>query len=281
MFLVDQPFLEKLERLTLHWQKSFRGLVGGQRASRFPGPGQEFLDHRNFYPGDDTRMVNWRVYMRFERFFLKTFHVEPRVPVRLLLDTSASMAAKFDYARQLAAALVYIGMVRLDAIAIQPFSSGLGQPHTASGGRHQFQRAEAFLRGLSAAGESNFLRSAREFLHRYTQPGFTIVISDFLNADCVNAMQYLADYRHELLLAQVWNPEDREPAGSGPVEFIDSESHAHLVVQLDGASIRAHAAAFDEHASQVRRVAERNSGRYAAVPSDAALEDVLFGSLAK
>jgi uncharacterized protein (DUF58 family) len=91
--LVDRHFLEKLERLTLGWNKSFRGLVGGHNLSRFAGPGQEFLDHRSFHPGDDLRAVNWRAYMRFDKLFLKMFQVEPRVPVRLLLDTSASMSA--------------------------------------------------------------------------------------------------------------------------------------------------------------------------------------------
>src|SRR5450631_1246770 len=128
--LLDREFLEKLERLTIHWQKSFAGLVGGHNKSRFPGSGQEFLDHRNFHHGDDLRAVNWRAYLRLEKLFLKMFQVEPRVPVRLLVDTSDSMHAggrgKFDYARRLAGALCYVGMVRLDSIEIHPFAATLG-----------------------------------------------------------------------------------------------------------------------------------------------------------
>src|SRR6266478_2369119 len=128
--LIEQAFLEKLERLTLHWQKSFPGLVGGRNPSRFSGSGQEFLDHRNFHHGDDLRAINWRAYMRLEKLFLKMFQVEPRVPVRLLLDTSASMLAhggdKFDYARKLAGSLCYVGLVRLDSIAVHGFASRLG-----------------------------------------------------------------------------------------------------------------------------------------------------------
>src|ERR1017187_4467900 len=80
--LLDREFLEKLERLTIHWQKSFAGLVGGHNTSHFPGSGQEFLDHRNFHHGDDLRAVNWRAYLRLEKMFLKMFQVEPHVPVR-------------------------------------------------------------------------------------------------------------------------------------------------------------------------------------------------------
>src|SRR5260221_10509943 len=128
--LVDRKFLERLERLTLHWQKSFPGLVGGHNRSRFPGSGLEFLDHRNFHQGDDLRAVNWRAYMRLEKMFLKMFQVEPRVPVRLLVDISKSMTtgeqSKFMYARRVAAALCFVGPVKLDLITIQPFSA---HPH--------------------------------------------------------------------------------------------------------------------------------------------------------
>src|SRR5580698_3389697 len=112
--LIETKLLEKLERLTIHWQKSLPGLVGGHNTSRFAGSGQEFLDHRHFHHGDDLRAVNWRAYLRLERLFLKMFQLEPRIPVRLLLDVSKSMTTggtgvddgkptKFDYARKLAA----------------------------------------------------------------------------------------------------------------------------------------------------------------------------------
>src|SRR5207244_10692566 len=107
--LLDRQFLEKLERLTIHWEKSFSGLVGGHNSSRFAGGGQEFLDHRHFHHGDDLRAVNWRAFLRLEKMFLKMFQVEPRVTVRMLLDTSQSMSSdagfKLDYARKLPAAL--------------------------------------------------------------------------------------------------------------------------------------------------------------------------------
>src|ERR1700720_354498 len=89
--LIESKLLEKLERLTIHWQKSLPGLVGGHNTSRFAGPGQEFLDHRHFHHGDDLRAVNWRAFLRLEKLFLKMFQLEPRVPVRLLVDVSRSM----------------------------------------------------------------------------------------------------------------------------------------------------------------------------------------------
>src|SRR5579863_1064652 len=94
--LLDREFLEKLERLTIHCRKSFPGLVGGHNLSHFAGAGQEFLDHRNFHHGDDLRAVNWRAYLRLEKLFLKMFQVEPRVPVRMLVDVSQSMSGAHE-----------------------------------------------------------------------------------------------------------------------------------------------------------------------------------------
>ena len=127
--LLDRKMLERLEHLAVHWQQSLPGMVGGHNTSRFSGAGQEFLDHRQFHHGDDLRSVNWLGFMRLEKMFLKMFQLEPRIPVRILLDVSKSMttgaASKFDYARRLAAAFCYVGLVRLDSICVQTFSNEL------------------------------------------------------------------------------------------------------------------------------------------------------------
>src|SRR5438552_1170659 len=176
--LLDREFLEKLERLTIHWQKSFAGLVGGHNRSRFPGAGQEFLDHRNFHHGDDLRAVNWRAYMRLDKMFLKMFQIEPRVPVRMLLDTSLSMAPgsfeKFDYARRLAAALCYVGLVRLDTIEVLPFAATLQEGKTCGGGRHRFSYISRFLEDLEPGGVTSFMPVVRSFLNEYPQRGLVM-----------------------------------------------------------------------------------------------------------
>jgi uncharacterized protein (DUF58 family) len=286
--LLDRRFLEQLERLTLRWQKSFNGLVGGHNVSRFAGPGQEFLDHRTFHPGDDLRSVNWRAYMRFEKLFLKMFQIEPRVPVRLLLDVSASMLAgsgpgqptKFDFGRRLAAALVYVGLVRLDSILLQPFCSGLLDPFLASGGRHRFQPAETFLRGLRTHGSSDYRETARQYLTEYPQRGLTVIISDFLGeGDCARALQYLADFGHELLLIQLWGGEDREPTGEGEVQLVDSETGMQLRLTLNSEARAAYTVSFDEYSDQIRKLAMRNGGRYASLSTATSLSEAMFGSL--
>jgi uncharacterized protein (DUF58 family) len=284
--LLDRQFLEKLERLTIHWEKSFSGLVGGHNSSRFAGGGQEFLDHRHFHHGDDLRAVNWRAYMRLEKLFLKMFQIEPRVPVRMFLDTSASMSAtseqKFDYARKLAAALCYVALVRLDTICIQPFAEGLGDRFICGGGRHRFSPVMDYLSGLEAKGRTSFYQSVRQFISRYAQRGLLIVISDFLDDDgCEKALQYLADFGHELLLVQVWSEEDRLPPWTGELELVDAESGSHVKMQVDEKAREKYTAAFDQYADQLQKIAVSNSGRYVGVATTMVMEDVIFGALVR
>ena len=289
--LLDRSSLERLERLALRWQRSFAGLLGGHNVSRYPGVGHEFLDHRRFQQGDDLRSVNWRAYLRLDKLFLKMFRTEPRTPVRILLDVSESMAcgasepgargeAKFHYAARLAAALCYVGLVRLETMVLQPFSSGLGENFHARGGRHRFARASQFLSALETGGPSDFAAAVRRFSNAVHSPGLLIILSDFLDeSDCPAALQRLADQGHELYLVQIVGPEDVDPPWRGEIEAVDAETGSAIRVQMDAAGARQVREAFEEYSRQIERAALRNDGRYLRLETTTPLEDALFRSL--
>ena len=284
--LLDREFLEKLERLTIHWQRSFAGLVGGHNVSRFAGAGQEFLDHRNFHHGDDLRAVNWRAYLRLEKLFLKMFQVEPRVPVRLLIDSSQSMMAasgtKFDYARKLAGALAYVGLVRLDTLEIHSFSARLGPRSFCTGGRHRFASVVESLTSMQAEGVTDFFAVVREFISSYPQRGLLIVISDFLDDQgCEKPLQYLSDFGHELLLIQVWADEDRTPPWLGELDLADAETGQRMKIQVDEAARSRYTEAFDQYGKAIEQLALRNGGRYVGVSTSMPIEEVIFGALVR
>lgn len=288
--LLNRVTLERLERLALRWQQSFQGLLGGQNVSRFAGVGHEFLDHRHFHPGDDLRSVNWRAYLRLERLFLKMFRTEPRTPVRILLDTSESMAcgasgaapgeAKFTYACRLAAALTYVGLVRLETIVLYPFAETLGESFRAQGGRHRYAKAAQFLGALETGERSDFHRAVRQFCSGVGAPGLVVVLSDFLDeSDCAEALQQLADQGHEIHLAQLAGPDDRTPPWDGELELLDAESGELRRVQMDRASALEYTEAYDEYCRGIEYAALKNSGRYLHLTTDIPLEDALYGAV--
>jgi len=294
--LIDTPLLEKLERLAIQWQKSLPGVVGGHNTSRFAGGGQEFLDHRQFYDGDDLRAVNWRAYLRLEKMFLKMFQLEPRIPVRVLVDISKSMLtggaidstggkgalSKFDYGRKLAAALCYVSLVRLDSIYLQPFAEKLGDPLRLGGGRQRFQPVANYLQALKPGGSTHFIDVTRDFISRYPQRGLVIVISDFLDdVSCEKPLQYLADFGHEMILIHIWADEDREPPWDGELDLEDAETGSRVQLAFDDSARAAYTKAFDDYALHLRNVALRNGGRYVGLPTSIPIEEAIFGPIVR
>ena len=272
----------------LRWQQSFAGLLGGNNVSRYPGVGHEFLDHRHFQSGDDLRSVNWRAYMRLEKLFLKMFRTEPRTPVRIWIDTSESMAcgsddpdeAKFPFACRLAAALSYVGLVRLETMVLQPFTDRLGEDYRVYGGRTRFAGASRFIGDLESGGRSDFSEAVKGFMASAPHPGLLIVISDFLDdTDCSDALKMLADEGNELHLVQLAGPADRMPPWDGELELEDAESGEVVRVQLDREAAQEYAASYDAYSHEIERAAMRSRGRYLQLRTDQPLEDALYGPM--
>ena len=283
--LLSRVTLERLERLTIRWSQSFQGRIGGDVVSRYPGVGHEFLDHRHFQRGDDLRAVNWRAFMRLERLFLKLFRSEPRIPVRILIDTSESMAcggrgtsdSKFAYACRLAAALCYVGLVRLETIVLQPFGSDLAESFRAHGGRLRYALAARYISSLETGGTTSFQRPVRDYLMKYRVPGLTFVLSDFLDPSGSHIpLEHLANQGHEVHLLHLAGPADREPPWRGDLELHDAESGALLYVSLDDASVREYTEAYDHFCAELERNAIRSRAHYLQISTVTSLEQALF-----
>ena len=283
--LLGKETLERLERLTIRWSQSFEGRIGGDVVSRYPGVGHEFLDHRHFQPGDDLRAVNWRAFMRLERMFLKLFRAEPRIPVRILIDTSESMACgapraadtKFAFACRLAAALCYVGLVRLETIVLQPFSHTLADSFAAHGGRLRYAQAARYISTLETSGGTAFHRPVRDYLMKYRVPGLTFLLSDFLDPSGLELpLEHLANEGHEVYLLHIAGPDDREPPWRGELELHDPESDEVLRVSLDDESAREYREAYDEFCRSLERHAQRSRAEYLHISTAELLEDVLF-----
>jgi uncharacterized protein (DUF58 family) len=284
--IVDKAFLERLERLTLRWRRSFPGTIGGHHVARLSGVGQEFLDHRQFHHGDDLRSVNWRAYMRLDKLFLKVFHMEPHIPIRVLIDVSASMAtgnpSKFHYLQTLVAALSYVGVLRLETITLLPFSDKLHEDFVVGGGRHRFAPAVEFLSALRPEGASRASAAIKQFADRYLQRGLLIVVSDFFDEENVLPLwQSLSMLGHELFLIHLYAEEDRTPPWKGLLEIEDAETGRVREIQFDDSARAEYERAFDEYARQLERMALRNDGRYAAVSTGTPLDQVLFETLSR
>src|SRR6266851_2860927 len=161
--LLDSQFLARLEQLELVSRKIFLGRMKGERRSKRKGQSVEFADYRNYVIGDDLRFLDWNLFARLERLFIRLFMEEEDLHFYVLLDNSLSMdfgsPTKLHYAKQIAAALGFIGLVNLDRVVIEVFNNRLTQSLPALRGRRSLWRLLDFLEKVEPAGPSDLTRA--------------------------------------------------------------------------------------------------------------------------
>ena len=244
MPLFDSEFLKKLEYLSLVSRRVFRGQLLAQRRTMQLGGGIEFADHREYTPGDDFRYLDWNVFARHDELLLKRFQEEEDLHVYILLDSSRSMAfgdpVKFDYARQVAAALGYIALADLDRVAVVAFAGDIVADFPLTRGKARILSLLKFLEGLEPQGSmTDLARVARNFVHRGQRRGLAVVISDLFDPDGFErGLDLLRHHRYEPHLVQIFDRHEAEPQVKGDVELVDVESGSIQKVTITERNLR-------------------------------------------
>src|SRR5271165_1442225 len=165
--LLDPQMLARLEQLELVSRKIFLGRMKGERRSKRKGQSVEFADYRNYVIGDDLRFLDWNLFARLDRLFIRVFMEEEDLHFYVLIDNSLSMdfgnPTKLHYAKQIAAALAFIGLVNMDRVVIEVFNDRLTQSLPAIRGRRSLWRLMDFLTKVEPAGPSDLRRALRSF----------------------------------------------------------------------------------------------------------------------
>src|SRR5436190_15415893 len=180
--LIEPQFLHKLEQLELVSRKIFLGLMKGERKSKKKGQSVEFADYKNYVKGDDLRHLDWNLYARLDRLFIRLFQEEEDLHFYVLIDNSLSMdfgsPTKLHYARQVAAALAFIGLCNMDRVVIEVFNERLSESMPAVRGRRSLWRVMDFLQQVEPAGPSDLRRALRTFSLRSSGKGVVVLLSD-------------------------------------------------------------------------------------------------------
>src|SRR5262245_26414087 len=183
--LLDPEFLARLEQLELVSRKIFLGRLKGERRSKRKGQSVEFADYRNYVVGDDLRFLDWNLFARLDRLFIRLFMEEEDLHLYLLVDNSRSMdfgsPSKFRYARQVAAALAFVGLVNLDRVVIEVFNDRLTQSLPPARGRRSLWRVLDFLEKIEPSGPSDLARAMRTFSLKCSGKGIVVLVSDFMD----------------------------------------------------------------------------------------------------
>ena len=226
--LLDPAFMAKLDQLALVSRKIFAGKMRGERLTKRRGESVEFADYRNYVVGDDLRFLDWNIFARLDQLFIKLFLQEEDLHVTVLIDTSMSMdwgdPNKFLYARRIAAAIAYIGLVNFDRVSLYGYANGLQTELTGVRGRRLMFRVIEYLSNLPCDGSSNLPAAAKQFAIRHPQPGIVLILSDFFEkAGYEEGLRFLLGRNYDLYALQMLSPEEIEPKIAGDLRLTDVE----------------------------------------------------------
>jgi len=226
--LLEPDFLARLEQLELVSKKIFLGRMKGERRSKRKGQSVEFADYRNYVIGDDLRFLDWNLFARLDRLFIRLFMEEEDLHFSILIDNSLSMdfgtPSKLRYAKQVAAALGFIGLVNMDRVVIEAFNDRLIQSMPAARGRRSAWRMLDFLQRIEPAGPSDLKKALKTFSLKSSGKGIVVLLSDFMDkGGFEEALRYLVARQLDIYVIQILSHEEIEPEIVGDLQLVDVE----------------------------------------------------------
>jgi uncharacterized protein (DUF58 family) len=267
--------MARLESLQLSSRHRLMGRFGGEHKSKRYGNTVDFADFREYHPGDDFRRIDYHVMARLDQVLIKLFEADDEITVRLLIDTSASMAVggKMSQAKRLAAAMGFVALTAHDSVTIHTFPARGPAPRFA--GRASVPAFLHYVEQLSATGLTPFAEAAGHLLSQSSLPGLTIVLSDLLTTEWQSLVQLRAA-GSDVTVVHVLCTEDLDPEFAGDLELVDSELGERLPVSVTDEVKRNYRERVRAWRDEVARAARGSGSGYVAVDARDEIEKLLL-----
>jgi uncharacterized protein (DUF58 family) len=287
--LLTPELLRRLEQFQLLAAQRAKSSARGERRSRARGQSVEFADHRNYVPGDDFRYLDWNLYGRLEKLFLKLYEEERELPVRIFLDASESMSfgepRKFDFARQIAAAVGYVALCGFDRVSIYPFPDNPAEAAVRGALRAVRGRKSALnffqnITKISSGGGANFNECLKRGAMEARQAGVAMVLSDFLDpAGYEQGLSSLVARGFQVSAVQILSPEELSPGTYGDLRLVDAESGSVQEVTFGKYRQNAYEQMVQNFCQKLREYCQTRGINFFVAPSNTSLEELLLKQL--
>jgi len=280
----DEGFLRQLERLLLVTRRPVRGGLKGVRRSTKRGISVEFADYRDYALGDDLRQLDWNIYARLERLFIKLFIEEEDVTVHILVDASASMDIgapnKLLFAKRAAAALAYVGLASYDRVSMAVLQGRVARRFPAVRGKGRiFQVMADVSRTHAAEGSTDLHAAARHYAAQLRARGPLILISDLFDPGAAQAIGELAGTRCEVVVLHVLAPDEIDPPLAGELRLLDAETAGGVDITADLGTLDAYKRRLTAWREELEQASAKRRAAYVPVDSTLPLADLVFAEL--
>lgn len=280
--------IKRIARLDLRAQYIVEGFLSGMHRSPYYGQSVEFLQHREYTPGDDLRHVDWQVWARQDRLYVKQFEEDTNMRVNLLVDVSKSMEYgsgplnKYEYACTIATSLAYLILKHQDAIGCMAFDE---KARTKVPTRSQGNQLMSIIQSLDVnrpADKTDLSRIFMEAAETYPRRGMMIIVSDLFGdvEATLKGMRVLRQRGHDLLVFHVLDDDELDFPFTGPTRFADMESDTRL--NCNPKALRdGYLEAINEFLREIRRGCAKSAIDYAMVRTSDPLDAVLAQFLSR
>lgn len=281
--------VSKLKGMELRARMVVEGFIAGLHKSPYHGFSVEFAEHRQYMPGDNIRSVDWKVFAKTDKFFIKQFEEETNLKGYLLLDCSASMnyrsgdrISKFDYAGLLSGALSYMMLRQRDAVGLVTYDQRIRKyipPRSKSGHLH------VMLNEISAQEPSNLTDvsvALHEMAERIKRRGLVVIMSDLLDeADkIISGLKHFRHNKHEVIVFHILDPRERDFAFGGEAAFKDMETGEELTT-LPFQIKKDFAAQVKAFSEQIAAACRQSDIDYHLIDTSTPFDKALYAFLAK
>ncbi|HEV3145739.1 MAG TPA: DUF58 domain-containing protein, partial [Gemmataceae bacterium] len=239
-FRFDPSELRKYGGLTLVARTLVEGFLTGVHKSPYKGFSVEFAEHRQYYPGDEIRHIDWRAYGKTDRYYIKEYEEETNLKAYLLVDASGSMSfkgkkgiSKFQYAQYVAASLAYLMLHQRDSVGLVLHDTKLRKMIPAKANSKHLLRIIRSLEASSPGGETELAPIWHDLAgHQFRRRGMVVILSDcFDDVDrLLRALQHFRHKRHEVLLFHILAPEEMDFPFSRLTQFRNLEIAGHKLL---------------------------------------------------
>jgi uncharacterized protein (DUF58 family) len=280
----DEAFLRQLERLGVLMKQPARGGLKGGRRSTKRGQSVEFADYRDYTLGDDLRQLDWNVYARLEKLFVKLFVEEEDVTITFLLDASPSMAygkpEKLLFAKRAAAALGYIALAGEDRVVSVVLSGRTARRHSGLRGSGRIFRMLANLSTVAPSpGPTDLTLAARHAAAMLSGRGVVVLISDLLDPGADRVIRELAATGSDLIVLHTLSPDELDPALEGDLKLVDSETGEAIDVTVDLTALDEYKARLAAWQASLADLATKRRASYVPISTATPLADLVFAEL--
>ncbi len=287
--LIDSELMSKLDQVDVMSRKIFAGKLQGERRSKKRGVSVEFADYRHYVHGDDLRFVDWNVYARLDKLFLKMFLEEEDLALVLAIDASGSMEwgnpNKFLFAQQLAMALGYIGLANHNRVTLYAFNRDEVRPLPNLRGRRRTREMGTWLLDLEPEGEGAFNDAMRSIALSRQGKGVMVILSDFmLKEGYEKGLRYLAGGGYDTFCLQILSPEEIDPAKhglAGDLRLMDIEDEDVAEITVSAALLRRYKENLNAYCGRLRDFCVRRGIMHMTIDSSMDLSTLLLDYLRK